>query len=186
MPFGPVSADQVGELRQVTGVGVEGGGGQDGLLPALDFVGYLGPGADQGHVLDQLEGDGGDGALAVAGQVEVLDLFGFGLVAHPDEDLVVEVDPAGAHAADVQGQRGPDLVGGALEVVVLDDGHRAAAHVEGLRRVPGAGAGEAFGQGGGVEVVHGGREEDDVPAVGDLGRQGHVLGALGAQVDRDL
>src|SRR4029077_844204 len=51
------------------------------------------------------------------GQVEVLDLFGFGLVAHPDEDLVVEVDPAGAHAADVQGQRGPDLVGGALEVV---------------------------------------------------------------------
>ncbi len=114
-------ADQVGELGLAGGGRREGERGQDGLLPALDLVGDLGPGADQGHVLDQLGGHGGDGALLVAGQVEVLDLFGFGLVAHPDEDLVVEVDPAGAHAADVQGQRGPDLVGGALEVVVLDD-----------------------------------------------------------------
>jgi hypothetical protein len=58
----------------VAGVGVHGECRQDGLLPALDLVGDLGPGADQGHVLHQLEGDRGDGALPVAGQVEVLDL----------------------------------------------------------------------------------------------------------------
>ncbi len=64
--------------------------------------------------------------------------------------------------------------------------HRAAHHVEGGRGVPGAGAGEALGQRGGVEVVHPGREEDQVPAVGDLGRQRDVLRPLGAQVDGDL
>jgi hypothetical protein len=50
---------------------------------------------------------------------------------------VVEVDAAGAHAADVEGERGPQPVGGALEVVIGDDRERAADHVEGLGRVPG-------------------------------------------------
>ena len=64
---------------------------------------------------------------------------------------------------------------------------RAADHVEGRAcGVPGAGAGEALGEGGGVEVVHRGREEHGVPAVGDLGRERDVLRPLRAQVDRDL
>ena len=156
------------------------------MLPALDLVGDLGPGADQGDVLDQLGGDGRDRALLVAGQVEVLDGAGLRLVAHPDEYLVVKVDTPGAHPADVQSQGRADEIGRPFGVIVDDDGQRSAHHVECFPALPRAGAGEALGQGGGVEVVHRGREEDDVPAVGDLGRQGHVLGALRAQVDRDL
>src|SRR5262249_59393542 len=99
---------------------------------------------------------------------------------------VVDVDRAPAHAADVESQGGPDEIGGPFCIVADDDGQRPAQDVEGLRGLPGAGAGEALGQGAGVEVVHGRREEDHVPAVGDLGRQGHVLRSFRAQVDRDL
>src|SRR6201989_3095959 len=67
---------------------------------------------------------------------------------------------------------------------MMASGPPTTSNVSWLCRAPGPG--EALGRGAGVEVVHRGREEDDVPAVRDLGRQGHVLGALGAQVDGDL
>ena len=51
--------------------------------------------ADQGHVLHQGGRDRGDRGLLVAGQLVILDLLGRRLVAHPDEDLVVEVHAAG-------------------------------------------------------------------------------------------
>src|SRR6185437_12699737 len=167
-------------------VAVEGEGGEDGFFPPLDFVSDLGPGAYQGYVFDEFGGDGGDGAFLVAGQVVVLDLLGLGLVAHAGEYLVVEVDAASAHSADVESKGRTDEIGRPFGIVVDDDRQRAAYDVERVAGVAGAGAGEALVQGLGVEVVHGGREEDDVPAVGDLGGQGHVLRALGAEVDGDL
>src|SRR5262249_6733277 len=149
-----LAADQVGDLLQVARVAVDRERGQDGLLPALDLVGDLGPGADQGHVLDQLGGNGRDRTLLIPGQVEVLDGAGFGLVAHPDEYLVVKVDPPGAPPADVQSQGRADEIGRPFGVIVDDDGQRSAHYVEGFLALPRSGAGEALGQGGGVEVVH--------------------------------
>src|SRR5215472_11846096 len=178
-----MSAEQAGDPLQVPQVGAYRERGQHGLLPALDLVGDLGPGADQGDVFDQGGGDGGDRGPLVARQVVILDRGGLGLVAHPGEHLVVVVDAARTHAADVQGEGGPEQVGRPFEVVIDDDPHGAADDVEGVACVPGAGAGKARGEGGGVEVVHAGREEDRVPAVGDLGREGDVLGALRAEVD---
>jgi hypothetical protein len=165
---------------------VDGERGQDGLLPPLDLVGDLGPGADQGHVFDQLGGDGRDGALLVTGQVEVLDRPGLRLVAHPGEDLVVIVEAARAHPADIKSQSRPNEIGRSFGIIIDDDGQRATHHVKGVAGVPGAGSGETLGQGGGVEVVHRGREEDRVPAVGDFGRQRHVPRSFGAEVDGNL
>ena len=50
----------------------------------------------------------------------------------------------------------------------------------------GAGPGEPLGQALAVVLVELGREEDRQPAVGDLGRHGHVLRALGAEEDRQV
>src|SRR5690348_7880073 len=163
------AADQVDDRVQVAQFGADGKRGEDGLPPARELVGDLGPRADQRDVLDHAGRDGRDGRLLVAGQVVVLDGGGLRLVAHPGEDLVVVVDAAGAHAADIEGEDGPQLVGRPLDVVVDDDAHRAADDVEAGAGVPGAGAGKALGQRGRVEVVHGGREEHGEPPVGDLG-----------------
>jgi hypothetical protein len=116
----------------------------------------------------------------------ILDRPRLRLVAHPGEDLVVEVQAAGAHAADVQRERGPQPVGGPLEIVVGDDAERAADDVEGPGRAARARAGEALGERRGVEVAHRGGKEHGEPAVGDLGGQGHVLRPFGAEVDGDL
>ncbi len=67
-----------------------------------------------------------------------------------------------------------------------DDRRHHAGHLEVVGGAPGARAGEALGQRLAVEAVGLGREEHRQPAVADLGRQGHVLRALGAEVDRDV
>ena len=59
--------------------------GDDAVLPGRQVVADLLRRADEGHLLDHLRGDGGDRVLLAAGQVELLDLVGLGLVAQAGE-----------------------------------------------------------------------------------------------------
>ena len=136
-------------------------------------------------VLDEPGRHRGRRLRLLAVEVEVLDQLGFALVAHAPEHVVVEVDLARAHAADVEREHGPVHVGRGLDVV--GDDHRDDARD--LERVGGAArarAGEALGQRVAVEVVVAGRVEHRQPAVGDLGRERDVLRALGREVDREV
>ena len=67
---------------------------------------------DQGHGLDHLGGDSGDGLLLVARQVQLLDLQRFGLEPGPGDGVEVEVGTAGTHATGVEGEMRADHVGG--------------------------------------------------------------------------
>ena len=142
-------------------------------------------GPDQVDVLHHRGGHVAGRLVLAAGEVGLLDLLAGVLVAEPGEHVLVEVAVLGAHAADVEGQRGPQQVGARLDVVAHDGGHHAG-HLEGVRRLAGARAGEALGQRVAVEAVGLRREEHRQPAVADLRGQGHVLRALGAEVDRDV
>jgi hypothetical protein len=92
-----------------------------------------------GAFFHQLRRDGRDRALLVSSQVEILDHPGLGLVAHPDEDFVVEVEAAGPHPADIKSQSRPNEIRRPFGIIIDDDGQRAAYHVEGVAGVPGAG-----------------------------------------------
>src|SRR5918994_3120643 len=128
-------------------------GGDDGVLPHGRFLSDLADRADQGHVLDERGGHGGDRVGLVAAEVEVLNLGAFALVAHAGEHLVVEVRPPGPHAADVEGEHRTQEVGAPLDVV--GDDHRQQRHdLEGLEPlVPAPVAAEALGQCSAVEGV---------------------------------
>ena len=108
-----------------------------------------------------------------------------GLVAHPGEHVEVEVRAPGAHAAGVEGEERPHHVGAPLDVVARHD-HQGGGDLEASRPWPGARAAEALGQARAVERVVLGREEQRQPAVAQLGGQGHVLRALGGEVDRQV
>ena len=60
-------------------------------------------------------------------EVQLLDLGGDVLVAHPGEHLEVEVGAAGAHPAGVEGEHRADRVGAALEVVAGHDRRRSTS-----------------------------------------------------------
>src|SRR5215218_3082969 len=62
-----------------------------GRLSALEVVADLRPGTDQGHVLHHRQGDQRLGLVLATRQVELLDLHALLFVAHPGEDLEVEV-----------------------------------------------------------------------------------------------
>jgi hypothetical protein len=96
----------------------------------------------------------GRGFVLAAGEVGVLDLLARLLVAEPREDVLVEVAVAGAHPADVQGERGPEEVGARLDVVADDRGHHAGdiEVVDGVDVVA-VTAAEPLREGGAVEGV---------------------------------
>ncbi len=93
--------------------------------------------AAQRDGVDERVGDRGHRLLALAFEVEVLDLLRLGLVAVALDELVVEVLLARAHAADVQGDERAHGVARGLEVVgdAQADGGR---DVEVLERFAGA------------------------------------------------
>ena len=121
----------------------------------------------------------------MASEIEVLDLGGLGLPAHPAEHVEVEVGLFGSHPSDIEGYCRSVQVGGHLKVVV-DDRRCECEDFEVFLGSPSTGPSEAL-----VEValerLHGPRgEEDREPPVGDLGREGDVLRSLGTHDDRDL
>ena len=130
-------------------------------------------------------GHRGDGVGLVAGQVQLLDPGGLGLVAHAGEHVEVEVGPLGAHAPGVQREERPHHVGALLHVVARHDDERGG-HLEVVGRAPGPWPGEPLREAGPVEGVVLRGEEQGQPAVAQLGRQGDVLRPLGREVDRQV
>src|SRR5699024_7801257 len=74
--------------------------GDAALAPHLEVVADLLLGPDQRGLLDERLRHGGRGLVLPACEVQVLDRAGLGLVAHPGEDVGVEVHLARAHPAD--------------------------------------------------------------------------------------
>ena len=97
----------------------------------------------------------------------------------------MEVRAPGAHAAGVEGHERPHHVGALLDVVAGHD-RRAWRPPRSSRRGRARPGGEALGQARAVEGVVLGSEEQRQPAVAQLGGQGHVLRALGGEVDRQV
>ena len=95
------------------------------VLPGAQLLADLLRRADEGDVLDHRQRDRRGGVVLAAGEVQLLDLRGDVLVAHPGEHLEVEVGAAGAHPAGVEGEERADGVGAALGVVAGDDRSRS-------------------------------------------------------------
>ncbi len=117
----------------------------------------------------------GGGVTLLAVQEQVLDLLRLGLEPVARDEVVVEVLPAGAHAADVEPVVGPERIAGALEVVGDERRDRRRDVEAGARERRGKGLPRAFG-----------REEDREPAVGDLGGELDRLRLEDGEVDRDV
>src|SRR4051794_5214829 len=129
------ASHEVGHLPQVVGVAAHEHRGHRNLPPAgVELLAHLLDGADERHVLDQLERHGADRLVLLPGEEEVLDLFDLLGVTHAGEQVGVEVDLASAHATDVEAERHADHVGGRVHVVVDDD----LDHVRDLEVVSGA------------------------------------------------
>ncbi len=95
---------QLGDGLECLDVARDEQGGGDRLAPTLDVVPDLLLGADEGGVLDELGRDGPGRLVLASFEIELLDLGGLGLVAHPGEDVEVEVHRLGTHAPDVERQ----------------------------------------------------------------------------------
>ena len=173
--------------HRLQGVGATGHqqGCGDGLPPPFEVVPDLLLGPDECGVLDERGGDGGDGLVPVAGEVQLLDLGGLGFVPHAGVHVEVEVHRLGPHATDVQGDRRSHHVGRPLDVVV-DDGRGEGDDFEVVGGVASSGTSEPLGQCRLERLDRIGGEEDGEPPVCDLGGQGHVLRSLRPQDDRDL
>src|SRR6478672_4012426 len=91
--------------------------GDAALAPHLEIVADLLLGPDQRGLLDERLRHRGRGFVLLAREVQVLDRAGLGLVAHPREDVGVEVHLACAHTADVERERRAHEVRGLLDVV---------------------------------------------------------------------
>ena len=132
--------------------------------------------ADDGDLVGEVVGHGHDRLVALAGEEEVLDLQRLFLEAHPLHQLGVVVLALGAHTADVEAEHALHRQQSGGDVV----GHRHVRHrvdlESGLRVL------ELVG----VHVLAERRVVERQPAVGDLRGLGHVLGALGAEEDRDV
>ena len=134
---------------------------------------------------DQLVGDQRGRLVLLPRQVEPLHLVGEVGVAHPVEDVLVEVLLLGAHAAHVERDDRLEEVDHRLRVVG-DLEVAGRGDLEGLAGVPRPGPGEALVQPRLVHLGAGRGVEDRDPAVGDLGGLRDVLRSLGAEPDRHV
>jgi len=151
----------------------------DRLAPRLEVVADLVGRPDQRQALDELRRQRGGGLVLAALEVEVLAAPGLGLVAHAHGHVVVEVGPAGAHAAEVQGVHRPQHVRGGLDVVVDDErDHRRDLEI--LGATASAHAGKPLPQRIGVEPFVRAQQHRD-PAIAQFGGERHVLGSLGGE-----
>src|SRR4051812_20099514 len=134
------------------------------------------------HGVDQLVRHRRGRLVALAVEVEVLDLLRGRLEAVAHRERVVEVLLARPHPADVQGDERPHPVARGLQVVVDRDVHRGR-DVEAVERAVGARRALLEQRPQVADVL--GREEDRDPAVGDLAGELRVLRPDRREVDRD-
>src|SRR5216684_5215063 len=141
--------------------------------------------AAQGHLVHEGIRDRRRRLVLLAGEIEVLDALGDALVPVAAHEVVVEVAPARAHAADVEGEARLDHGPAGGDVVAQHDGD-GGRDVEAREGLAAARAREARLE----RFLEDGhplrREEDGEPAVGDLGGQGHVPGPDGGEIDGNV
>ena len=128
----------------------------------------------QRHAVDQHVRDSRHRLLALAFEVQVLNLGGLRLKAVATDELVVEVLLARAHTADVEGDEWTHRVAGTLEVVGDEDVH-GRGDVEVLERFARSCCAFLQQRAQLRDVL--GREQRRNPAVGDLAGKRGVLRA---------
>src|SRR4051794_3292165 len=146
--------------------------------PLADVVGR----PAQRHGVDELVRHRGGRLVALAVEVEVLDLLRRRLEAIAHGERVVEVLLAGAHPADVQRDERAHPIARRLQVVVDRDVDRRR-DVEAVERAVRPRRALLEQRPEVPDVL--GREEDRDPAVGDLARELRVLRPDRREVDRD-
>src|SRR5712692_7099290 len=179
-----------GELQGQLGHGAEGldlahaadQGRHAGGLPHREALADPLPRAAERHFVDEGVRHRRGRLLLLAGEIEILDGLGGALVPVAAHEVIVEISPARAHAAHVEGEARLDHGPAAGDIIAQHDGD-GGREVEAREGFVAACAREA-----GVErFLEDGhplrREEDRQPAVGDLGGQCHVPRPYGGKVD---